>query len=83
MMDGAEEVVCQADPTALVCICNPPCGAACAFPECDQPALIMVPGELVFGFENGAILDPIWDSPLDTLLSQGGWDTWVCGNHGF
>lgn len=83
MNDWAEEVVCKSDPEALICICDPPCGATCAFPDCENHALIMVPGELVFGFQDGAILDPVWGNALDPLLSAGGWDTWVCEHHGF
>ena len=83
MDDGIEEVYCLADPEATVCVCNPPCGVICAFSDCDELAMIMVPGELVFGFADGEIIDPIWGSPFDKLLSSGGWDTWVCANHGF
>lgn len=76
-----DEQICFVDAEATVCICDPPCGSVCAFPGCSEYATKMVPGELVFGFENGEIMNPVWGNQFDDLLRSGGWDTWVCDGH--
>jgi hypothetical protein len=75
---------CNRDPKAVFCKCDPPCDAVCIVPGCDLAAVLAVPCELVFGSRDGKLLKTDWgtDTEISEWLIAGGWDVWVCEEHG-